>query len=193
MSRRPVIAIVGDAGVTPGSATYDAARDTGRAAVDNGYRVVTGGLSGVMEAASRGAHESGLYREGDTVGILPNDDPGVANAWVDIAIPTGMSHARNAIVANADALIAIGGRAGTLSEMAFAWTLRRLVVALDSTGWAEKLADAPLDDRPRYLDMSDDRIFGAQTPDEAMILINERLPDYTKWGRSFQKGEPGSG
>ncbi|XOZ32335.1 TIGR00725 family protein [Halomonadaceae bacterium KBTZ08] len=193
MSRRPVIAIVGDAGITPGSVTYDAARDTGRAAVDNGYRIVTGGLTGVMEAASRGAHESGSYREGDTVGILPNDDPGAANAWVDIAIPTGMSHARNAIVANADALIAIGGRAGTLSEIAFAWTLRRLVVALDSTGWAEKLAGAPLDDRPRYSDLPDDQIFRALTPEEAIIQINERLPRYSKWGRSFQTGFHGSG
>lgn len=189
MPRRPVIAIVGDAGVTSGSATYEAARDMGRTAVDHGYRIATGGLSGVMEAASRGAHESASYREGDTVGVLPNEDPGAANAWVDIAIPTGMSHARNAIVANADALIAIGGRAGTLSEIAFAWTLRRLVVALDSTGWAEKLAGAPLDDRPRYSGMPDDQIFGALTPDEAIILINERLPDYTKWGRSFRKGK----
>jgi uncharacterized protein (TIGR00725 family) len=185
MSRRPVIAIIGNAGVISGSECYEAARLTGKLAVDHGYRVVTGGLRGVMEAASMGAHESARYREGDTVGILPHDDPREANPWVDVVIATGMNHARNALVANADAVIAVGGGAGTLSEIAFAWTLRRLVVALELPGWAEKLAGAPLDQRTRYTDIPDDQIFGAPTPGAAIIIVNERLPHYTKWGRTF--------
>lgn len=62
-----------------------------------------------MEAACKGAHDSLRYREGDTVGNLPHDDPQEANQWVDVVFATGMSHARNALVANADAVIAIGG------------------------------------------------------------------------------------
>lgn len=185
MSRRPMIAVIGNAGVIPGSECYETARLTGRLAVDHGYRIVTGGLSGVMEAASLGAHESAQYREGDTLGILPHDDPREANQWVDVVIATGMNHARNALVANADAVIAIGGGAGTLSEIAFAWTLRRLIVALEIPGWAERLAGAPLDQRPRYPNIPDDQIFGASTPVDAVTLINERLPQYTKWGRKF--------
>lgn len=185
MSRRPMIAVIGNAGVAPGSECYEAARATGRLAVDHGYRIVTGGLGGVMEAASLGAHESAQYREGDTVGILPQDDPGEANLWVDVVIATGMNHARNALVANADAVIAIGGGAGTLSEIAFAWTLRRLIVALELPGWAEKLAGSPLDERLRYPDIPDDQIFSSKTPTGALELISERLPQYNKWGRRF--------
>lgn len=185
MSRRPMIAVIGNAGVVPGSVCYEAARLAGRLAVDHGYRIVTGGLSGVMEAASMGAHESTRYREGDTVGILPHDDPREASQWVDVVIATGMNHARNALVANADAVIAIGGGAGTLSEIAFAWTLRRLIVALEIPGWAERLAGSPLDERQRYPNIPDDQIFSAATPLSALELINERLPQYTEWGRRF--------
>lgn len=185
MSRRPVIAVIGDAGVLEGSDTYEAARTTGRLAVENGYRVVTGGLRGVMEAACRGAHEAETYRDGDTIGILPHDDPNEANPWADIVIATGMNHARNALVANADAVIAIGGGAGTLSEIAFAWTLRRLIVALDGFGWAERLAGAPLDRRIRYKSIPDDQIFSASSPAGAIALINKRLPEYARWGRAF--------
>jgi len=190
MSRRPVIAVIGNAGVASGSACYEAARLAGQLAVDHGYRVVTGGLGGVMEAASKGAHESTQYREGDTVGILPHDDPREANPWVDVVIATGMNHSRNALVANADAVIAIGGGAGTLSEIAFAWTLRRLIVALEIPGWAERLAGAPLDQRTRYTNIPDDQIFSAPTPGAAVTLINDRLPQYTNWGRQFPIRKP---
>jgi len=124
------------------------------------------------------------------VGILPHDDPREANPWVDIVIATGMNHARNALVANADAVIAIGGGAGTLSEIAFAWTLRRLIVALEIPGWAEGLAGAPLDQRARYTNIPDDQIFSAPTPGAAVTLINDRLPQYTNWGRQFPIRKP---
>ncbi len=89
--------------------------------------LICGGLGGVMEAACRGARESG----GTTVGILPGTDRSAANPYVDIAIPTGLGEARNAIVArSADALIAIGGAYGTLSEIAFALKAGKRVVGL---------------------------------------------------------------
>jgi uncharacterized protein (TIGR00725 family) len=89
--------------------------------------LVTGGLGGVMEAACRGAREAG----GTTIGILPGSDRSAANAYVGIAIPTGLGEARNALVVRAaDALIAIGGGYGTLSEIAFALKAGKRVVGL---------------------------------------------------------------
>jgi uncharacterized protein (TIGR00725 family) len=82
-----------------------------------------------MEAACRGAKEAG----GQTVGILPGSDRAAANAFVDVAIPTGLGEARNALVVRAaDALIAVGGGYGTLSEIALALKAGKRVVGLDS-------------------------------------------------------------
>jgi uncharacterized protein (TIGR00725 family) len=94
-----------------------------------GAVVVTGGLGGAMEAACRGAKAEG----GTTVGILPSGDRYDANDWVDVAVPTGLGEGRNALVARAaDALVAIAGEFGTLSEIAFALKLGRPVVGLDT-------------------------------------------------------------
>jgi uncharacterized protein (TIGR00725 family) len=91
--------------------------------------VVCGGLGGVMEAACRGAKQAG----GHTVGILPGSDRAAANPFVDTAVPTGLGEARNALVVRAaDALIAVGGGYGTLSEIAFALKAGKRVVGLDS-------------------------------------------------------------
>ncbi|MDQ6914673.1 MAG: TIGR00725 family protein [Actinomycetota bacterium] len=89
--------------------------------------VVCGGLGGVMEAACRGARSQG----GTTVGILPGTDRSDANAWVSIAIPTGLGELRNGLVVRAaDAVIAVGGEFGTLSEIGFALKIGRPVVGL---------------------------------------------------------------
>ena len=103
------------------------AQETGRLIAEAGWVLVCGGLDGVMAAACRGAKTSG----GTTVGILPGDDRGAANPWVDIAIPTGMGEARNALVVrSSDAIVAIGGEFGTLSEVALALKLGRPVIGL---------------------------------------------------------------
>jgi uncharacterized protein (TIGR00725 family) len=89
--------------------------------------LVCGGLGGVMEAACRGAKESG----GTTVGILPGTDRSAANPYVDVAVATGLGEARNALVVRAaDALVAIGGGYGTLSEVALALKAGKRVVGL---------------------------------------------------------------
>ena len=101
-----------------------------------GITLITGGRrGGVMEAASRGAARAG----GLTVGITPGDDARAANPWCDIVLPTGLGHARNAITALAgDFVVAVGGGAGTLSELCFAWIhARPIYVLAGSEGWSD--------------------------------------------------------
>ncbi|HEY1905358.1 MAG TPA: TIGR00725 family protein [Myxococcaceae bacterium] len=106
-----------------------AAEEVGRLLASRGAVVVCGGLGGVMEAACRGAKSAG----GTTVGILPGFDRDEANAWVDVAIPTGLGEARNALVVRAaDVLIAVGGEYGTLSEIALALKTGKPVVGLET-------------------------------------------------------------
>ena len=103
------------------------AESVGRELASRGAVLVCGGLGGVMEAACTGAKEGG----GTTIGILPGTDRAAANPFVDFAIPTGLGEARNALVVRAaDALIAIGGGYGTLSEIAFALKAGKPVVGL---------------------------------------------------------------
>jgi uncharacterized protein (TIGR00725 family) len=116
--------------VGPGDATAEqeaAAEEVGRLLARRGVVVVCGGLGGVMEAACRGARSEG----GIAVGILPGLDRGAANAHVSVAIATGLGEARNALVVRAaDALIAVGGAYGTLSEIALALKAGKRVVGL---------------------------------------------------------------
>ncbi len=121
------IAVIGGA-EAPGD-LYDLAREVGREIARGGHTLVCGGLSGVMEAAARGAKEEG----GLTIGILPTARRADANPYIDVAIATDMGQARNAIIANTcDALIAVGGSFGTLSEIAFGLKLGKRVVSLRS-------------------------------------------------------------
>jgi uncharacterized protein (TIGR00725 family) len=111
----PYVAVVG-----PGEGTAEElaqARAVGAGLAARGGIVITGGLGGVMAAACQGAAEAG----GRTVGILPGNDRAAANEWVQIAIATGLGELRNGLIVRAsDALIAIGGAYGTLSEVALA-------------------------------------------------------------------------
>jgi uncharacterized protein (TIGR00725 family) len=95
-----------------------------------GHALVCGGRGGVMAAACRGAKGAG----GTTVGVLPGYDRAEANEWVDHVVCTGLGHARNAVVvASGEAVIAVGGGFGTLSEIALALKMGKRVVALG--GW----------------------------------------------------------
>ncbi|MFQ6128833.1 MAG: TIGR00725 family protein [Thermoplasmata archaeon] len=103
------------------------AREVGKGIAENDAILICGGLGGVMEMACKGAKEA----NGLTVGVLPSMNPDDANPYVDVRIPTGMGSARNAIIAlAADALIAIGGRYGTLSEIAHGLNVGKKVVGL---------------------------------------------------------------
>lgn len=145
--RRNVAAVVG--GSDGSAALLAEAEAVGRGLVDAGYRIATGGGSGVMEAASRGARRATAYREGDVIAILPGVDAEAANAYADIVLPTGLGHARNGVlVCSADVVVAIGGGAGTLSEIALAWVHGKPVICLDrGEGWSAELSGRALDAR----------------------------------------------
>ena len=113
--RQKIIAVIG--GSQPSSQEVKLAEEVGRALARQGAILICGGLGGVMEAACRGASSEG----GITVGILPGDNRQAANPYVQIPIVTGIGYARNiAVVKSAQAVIAIGGSYGTLSEIAHA-------------------------------------------------------------------------
>lgn len=176
--RRSLIAVIGDARLEPGSVKGVLAEEIGRALVDAGHRVLTGGLGGVMEAACRGARSSRMYRDGDTVGVVPGHDPGEANAHVDIAIASGLDQVRNSVVAHADAVIAIGGGAGTMSEICLAWIYKRLIIGLRVDGWSGTMAGRRVDGRVRYADRPGDCVYGADSAAGAIALLEEHLPGY---------------
>src|SRR3954468_23556882 len=115
------------------------AEEVGRGLAEAGVIVVCGGLGGVMEAACRGVKAGG----GTAVGILPGASREDANRYVDVAIPTGLGQLRNGLVVRAaDALVAVGGEFGTLSEIALALKAAKPVVAIG--GWELALEGAPI-------------------------------------------------
>lgn len=135
--RVPWIALVGPGDASP--AELHAAEEAGAAIAEAGAILVCGGLGGVMEAGCRGARS----RLGTTFAFLPGDDRDDANGWVQHAVATGMGEARNGlIVRSADALVAIGGGWGTLSEIALALKAGRPVVGLST--WEPVRAGAPV-------------------------------------------------
>jgi uncharacterized protein (TIGR00725 family) len=145
------VAVIGGGEATPEVAAL--ALEVGRELAWQGAIVVCGGLGGVMEAAARGVQESG----GVSIGILPGPDRGFANPYLTYTIPTNLGHARNMlIVHSADAVIAIDGSYGTISEAAIALKLGKPVVALQNT-WSLPHLKA------------------AKTPGEAVSLLLDAL------------------
>ena len=121
------VAVCGPGNASPQEA--EAAEQIGILLAEGGAVVVCGGLGGVMDAAARGARSAG----GTVVGILPGDSPAGASEHLTVAIPTGLGEARNALIAlAADALIAVGGEFGTLSEIALALKMGKPVVGLNT-------------------------------------------------------------
>jgi len=124
------VAVIG--GGEAGPELADLAVEVGRELARRGVVVICGGLRGVMAAAARGVQEE----DGVSIGILPGPDRGLANPYLTYAIPTNLGHARNMIIAHAaDAVIAVGGGYGTISEAAIALKLGKPVVAL-GTDWS---------------------------------------------------------
>jgi len=156
VSPRPVqISVIGAAEGEP--ETLDAAEAVGRLLAEAGAVVICGGRGGVMEAASRGAQSAG----GIAIGVLPGSDPEDANEHVAHVVATGVGQARNlAVVGSGNAVIAVDGHWGTLSEIAFARKLGKPVVALRSWELAHRTE--------RELGIAE-----ADTPEEAVRLALE--------------------
>jgi uncharacterized protein (TIGR00725 family) len=144
-----IIAVIGNSSCSPKETKL--AESVGELLAQRGATVICGGLGGVMEAVCQGAKSKG----GLTVGILPGQDSSTANPWVDIPVVTGLGEARNvAVVKSAQAVIAIGGSYGTLSEIAYAlksgipviglntWSLSRNGQEDDSITRAQSAAEA---------------------------------------------------
>ncbi len=145
-----IVGVIGGSQVPEG--IYSIAYETGKLIGERGYALLTGGLGGVMEAASKGAKEAG----GLVIGILPGHSKSSANKWVDIPIVTSMSHARNVIITQtADVLIAIDGRVGTQSEIAFGHIYKKKIIGIRCS--------IPLPFKR------------VRTPEEAILLVDEYL------------------
>jgi uncharacterized protein (TIGR00725 family) len=139
---------------------YTAAYQVGAEIARRDVLLLTGGLGGVMEAAGRGAKDNG----GFVIGIIPQDDKSEANAFCDAVIATGMGSARDFITAySADAIIVVGGGAGTLIEIAAAYQGRIPIVSVKGTGGvADRLVGSYIDGR------NIERILGEDTPEKAV-------------------------
>ncbi len=145
-----VIAVIGGRRVKRGLLTV--AEEVGRLIAERGAVLMCGGLGGIMEAAAKGAKHAG----GLTLGILPQDDKESANPYIDVPVATGLGIGRNVIIARtADAVVAIGGQYGTLSEIAFSLQLKKTVVGIQT--W------------------DIDGVLMAETPEEAVVKIFDGL------------------
>lgn len=152
MPGSPVVAVVG--GYDVGDDVLAVAEEVGRRLAEAGATLVTGGRRGVAEAASRGAAEAG----GTVVGVLPGRDRSEANPWVGVAVPTGLGETRNALVVmGADAVVALPGAYGTLSEIAHALLAGTPVVGVGT--WVLQPPDG-----------GDDPVVRADTAEAAVTL-----------------------
>ncbi len=160
-----IISVIGASDID--KKTEEVTFEIGRLLAQNKFIIACGGLSGVMEAVCRGAKEE----NGLTIGIIPYVEKSMANKYIDIVIPCPFSQARNIVVVLCgDACLAISGKAGTLSEICFAWIYQKPILALSSVkGWSSKLANQKLDDR--RLDM----VYGVETPQEVIEKLKELL------------------
>ena len=167
MTKKRQILVIGhnDNGCTPEHEKL--AYETGIEIAKSGSVLISGGLGGVMQAACHGSHDAG----GIAVGIIPQDDPSLANEFCDIVIPTGMGLTRDFLNAlSADGIIIIGGGSGTLSEICAAYMHKKPMVAIRNLGGtAEQYIDQYLDHRKNI------RILGADSPKEAVKLILEKI------------------
>jgi uncharacterized protein (TIGR00725 family) len=156
------VAVIGPAGAELGSEAAVLGEEVGRLLAEAGVTLVCGGMGGTMAAACRGAREAG----GEAIGIVPGHEVGEANEFCTHVVATGIGQARNlAVVASGEAVIAIGGEWGTLSEIGHARNVGRTVVALRS--WSLR-GEGAMESSPG--------IVMAATPEEAVRAALDAIP-----------------
>jgi len=153
-----IVSVIGGSDA-PASLLADA-KKIGRYLGAEGYTIACGGRGGVMEAVCAGAREAGSA----TIGILPGSDRSEANPFVDIAIPTGIGLARNSIVAmTGDVVVAIGGKFGTLSEIAYSLLYSKIVIAYKSWEIAREKR-------------TPESYLAAESPEQVLEMVKRALP-----------------
>jgi len=168
MARPYLIAVIGKSAKEPGDPpspeALRAAELVGANIAGAGAILITGGLSGVMEAASRGAKRA----NGLVIGMLPGFRKDDANRYVDVALTTGMGWMRNTLVVRAaDAVIMISGGIGTLNELTIAYQDKPTIVLEGTGGWSDRIRDIAY--RGKHLDESGSAtLHFATTPEEAV-------------------------
>lgn len=172
MGKKLQIGIIGSNTSTSSKVQEEFAKKLGTKLIDLGYRIICGGMGGVMEAVCEGAASSSKHQDGDIIGILPSENKKEANPFLDIVIPTGLGFARNqVIIASSDVVVAIGGGAGTLTEIAIAWQMGKPLIGVDlGEGWSSKLVGTYLDNRQSKT------IAYARRLDDVLFLIQELIP-----------------
>ncbi len=151
-SHKPIVSVIGGSDAIASPIALKEARQLGTLIAEAGMLVCCGGLGGVMRAVCEGARGQATADQIATIGILPGYDASQANQYVDICIPTGAEHMRNVVVVSTGhVVVAIGGGAGTLNEIALAWAMGKPLILLDiGDGWSHRLATDPrLDGRTR--------------------------------------------
>ncbi|MCK9894164.1 TIGR00725 family protein [Frankia sp. AgB32] len=162
------IGVVGPS--TANAAQRSAAEIVGRRLAEQGWAVVCGGLGGVMAAACRGAAVAG----GMTIGLLPGLSRAAGNEHLTVSIPTGLGELRNGLLVRAtDALVAVGGSWGTLSEIAFALRTGRPVVGLDT--WTVSPRTSPTGPAGDTLDTGLPAIIPVASPEEVVDAVRTAL------------------
>ena len=172
--RNKIIGIIGDASIQDNK-EYELAFSVGKNLIDNGYIIASGGLGGVMEVSSKGARASSKYDGKSIIAVLPDYNADSANIYSDVVLPLGNGISRNVnLISICDAVVAIGGGAGTLSELAVAWQMGKLIISAGDFGWSGKIKNTKIDTR------RDDYIYSADTGDDVVSILNEKLHIYTK-------------
>lgn len=182
MIKRKLIAIIGDTTFESGRQgdQWQIVKNIAKTLLDNNFRIVTGGIGDLPRAVYEGAVSSKNYSGNDLISILPGYDPSVAEDYSNIVIATGLDIARSIIISNSDAIIAVGGGAGTLMELSSAWELKRPIIAYDYRGWSQKLGNFIVDQRVRYENINYDKVFLVNSVEEIISLLNSILPIYNK-------------
>ncbi len=172
--KKPSIGIIGPNADKCSDEAYEFAFKLG---VELGYKdvhLVSGGKLGIMEAVFKGA-KGVKGSKALTIGIIPEEDKKFANDFCDVVIPTGIGTARNKLVINtSDIIVAIAGGAGTLSEMAFAWQMKKPIIAYtEFEGWAKKMAGEKIDNQNDTLVYSAGNLV---TVIEQLDLLIQKIP-----------------
>lgn len=188
MESKKIIGIIGDSSLQD-EKEKELAFNLGKTLVDHNYRVMSGGLGGIMDIVLDGAKHSSNYKEGDTIAVLPSFDKSDAEGCADIIITTGLDLSRGSILtSSSDAVIVIGGKAGTLAELSTSWSLFKLIIAMSEVeGVSKDYASKRVDSRIRYEEIQEDCVYAAKTPEEAIALLDKYLPLYNRYHHGIKR------